>query len=158
MIFVTVGTHYLGFERLIKKIDEIADQIDEEIIAQIGATNYIPKNITYFTFGEYENEIIKLCKNARVIVSHAGAGSILTVFYYMKPIIIIPRLKKFNECVDNHQFELAEVLENSRNFIVLYDMKNLDTILKEARITDIYINKKKDNRLIHFLKKTIETM
>jgi len=158
MIFVTVGTHYLGFERLIKKIDEIADQIDEEIIAQIGATNYIPKNITYFTFGEYENKIIKLCKNARVIVSHAGAGSILTVFYYMKPIIIIPRLKKFNECVDNHQLELAEVLKNNRNFIVLYDMKNLDTILKEAKIPDININKKKDNRLIHFLKKTIETM
>ena len=103
-----------------------------------------PKNMTYFTFGGYENEIIELCKNARIIVSHAGAGSILTVFYYMKPIIIIPRLKKLNEHIDDHQLELAKVLENNKNFFVVYDMKNLETILKEASITYNYTNNKKN--------------
>ena len=49
MILVTVGTHYLSFDRLIKKIDEIALSIDEEIIAQIGNSKYKPKNIKYFT-------------------------------------------------------------------------------------------------------------
>lgn len=43
MIFVTIGTHPGQFDRLIKKIDEIAPQIDEEIIIQTGFTNYVPK-------------------------------------------------------------------------------------------------------------------
>jgi UDP-N-acetylglucosamine transferase subunit ALG13 len=157
MIFVTVGTHYQGFERLIKKMDDISGHLDEDVIAQIGSTKYKPKNMTYFTFGGYENEIIKLCKNARIIVSHAGAGSILTVFYYMKPIIIIPRLEKFNEHVDDHQLELAKVLENNKNFLVVYDVKKLETILNEARKPYYSTNNKKDDRLINFLKKKIET-
>ena len=38
MILVTVGTHVLGFDRLVKKMDEIASKIDEEVIIQIGNT------------------------------------------------------------------------------------------------------------------------
>ena len=42
MIFVTVGTHDQGFKRLVKKMDEIAGQIDEEVVMQIGSTDYKP--------------------------------------------------------------------------------------------------------------------
>ena len=42
MIFVTVGMHTAGFERLVKKMDEIAGKIDEEVIMQIGGTS-IPR-------------------------------------------------------------------------------------------------------------------
>lgn len=157
MIFVTVGTHYLGFDRLIKKMDEIASQLNEDVIAQIGSTKYIPKDMTYFTFLEEENKIIELYKKARIIVSHAGAGSILTIFKYLKPIIIVPRLKKFNEHIDDHQLELAEVLKNNGKSIVIYDIKNLETALNEARKTDVS-KYKKDKILINFLKKTIETI
>ncbi|RKY56218.1 MAG: beta-1,4-galactosyltransferase, partial [Candidatus Neomarinimicrobiota bacterium] len=38
MIFVTVGSHYKGFERLVEKMDEIAGKIEEEVIMQIGYT------------------------------------------------------------------------------------------------------------------------
>jgi len=156
MIFVTVGTYYLGFERLIKKMDEIAGIIDEEIIAQIGSTKYKPKNMTYFTFIEDENEILELYKKARIIVSHAGAGSILTIFNYTKPIIIVPRLKKFNEHIDDHQLEIAEVLKNKGKFILIYDVKNLEDALKEVGKPD-YNKNKKDKKLINFLKQIIET-
>lgn len=157
MIFVTVGTHYLGFERLIKKMDEIAGQLNENVIAQIGSTKYIPKNMTYFKFLEDENKIIELYKKARIIVSHAGAGSILTIFNHLKPTIIVPRLKKFNEHIDDHQLELAEVLKKNGKSIVIYDIKNLETALNEARKTDLSKHKK-EKKLINFLKKTIETI
>ena len=157
MIFVTVGTYYLGFERLIKKMDEIAGGIDEEVIAQIGSTKYRPKNMTYFTFVEDENEILELYKKARIIVSHAGVGSILTIFNYTKPLIIVPRLKKFNEHIDDHQLEIAEVLKNNGKFTLVYDIKNLETALKEVRKLD-YEKNVKDKKLINFLKQIIETM
>jgi len=156
MIFVTVGTHYLPFERLIKKMDEIAGTIDEEVIAQIGSTKYRPKNMTYFTFKD-ENEILELYKKARIIVSHAGVGSLLTLINYSKPVIVVPRLKNFNEVIDNHQLELVEIMKNRENFIVIYDTKNLEDALKENVISNRDKNKK-DKRLINFLKKLIETM
>ena len=125
MIFVTVGTHYLGFTRLIKKIDELACLIDEEIIAQIGNTNYKPKNIKYFTFIEDEKKIMELYEKARVIVTHGGAGTILTLSNFNKKIIVVPRLKKFNEHVDDHQLELAEFLEKEKKVTVVYDIEDL---------------------------------
>lgn len=157
MIFVTVGTHYLGFERLIKKMDQITSRIDEEVIAQIGSTKYIPKNMTYFTFIEDENEILELYKKARIIVSHAGAGSILTILKYNKSLIVVPRLKKFNEHIDNHQLELTETLKKEKKFEVIYDVKNLEVALKKTVTSNCKINKK-EKKLVNFLKKIIETI
>jgi UDP-N-acetylglucosamine transferase subunit ALG13 len=112
--------------------------------------------MTYFTFIEDENEILELYKKARIIVSHAGAGSILTIFNYTKPIIIVPRLKKFNEHIDDHQLEITEVLKNKGKFILIYDVKNLEDALKEVGKPD-YNKNKKDKKLINFLKQIIET-
>ena len=157
MIFVTVGTHYLGFDRLIKKMDEIAGKMDEEVIAQIGSTKYIPKNMVYFKFAKDENEILELCEKARIIVSHGGAGSILTILNYMKPALIVPRFKKFNEHIDDHQLELAEVYKKERKLIVIYDVENIETALKEVVNLDFKKNKK-EKKLINFLKNLIEKM
>ena len=50
MIFVTDGTHYQGFDRLITKMDEVAGKIDDEVAIQIGSSKYHPKNAKWFTF------------------------------------------------------------------------------------------------------------
>jgi beta-1,4-N-acetylglucosaminyltransferase len=50
MIFVTVGLHYQGFDRLIMKMDALAGMIDEEVVMQIGSTKYKPENAKYFDF------------------------------------------------------------------------------------------------------------
>jgi len=157
MIFVTVGTHYLGFERLIKKMDEIAGRIEEKVIAQIGSSKYIPKNMIYFKFAKDENEILEQCEKARIIIAHCGAGSILTILNYTKPALIVPRLKKFNELIDDHQLELAEVCEKKGRIKVIYDVENLENALKEIVYLD-YNKNKKEKKLINFLKSLIEEM
>jgi beta-1,4-N-acetylglucosaminyltransferase len=154
MIFVTVGTHYLGFERLIKQMDEISAEIDEEVVAQIGSTNYQPKNMTYFTFTKDEMEISKLYKDARVIVAHGGAGTLLTISNYDKPVVIVPRLKKFNEHIDDHQLELTEIFKNEEKAEVVYDIKNLKIALKNPK----KINCKKNKKLAVFLKDLIRSI
>ena len=130
MIFVTVGTHYQGFERLIEKMDQIAAKIDEKVIMQIGYTDYKPKNAKWFKFLEYD-EINNLYNEAELIISHAGAGTLLDSLNSKKPIIIVPRLKKFGEHIDNQQIELAEALENTSKVLAVYDIEDLeDNLLK----------------------------
>jgi len=156
MIFVTVATHFQGFERLIKEIDIIAKKIDEKVIAQIGNTKYIPKNMEYFTFTE-DKKILDLYKTSRVIITHAGAGTLLTLFNYKKHIIVVPRLKRFNEVIDDHQLELAEVLQNKKNVTVIYDIKELENALKKQDELD-YVEITQKKELVIFLKNILQEM
>jgi UDP-N-acetylglucosamine transferase subunit ALG13 len=50
MIFVTVGNHFQEFERLLRKVDEIAPRIPHEIVIQKGYSKYVPRNTKYFDF------------------------------------------------------------------------------------------------------------
>lgn len=86
MILVTVGLMY-GFENLIREMDKIAGKIEEKVIMQIGNTSYEPKYAEYFRFASKE-EIDELHNSARVVVCHAGVGSILTALQYNKPLIM----------------------------------------------------------------------
>ncbi len=124
MILVVTGFMY-GFERLIKKMDEIAAKIEEIVIIQIGLTEYLPKNAKYFKFASDE-QYNKHFKNARIIVSHAGVGTILTARKFKKPLIIVPRQKKYKEHIDDHQMEIARELESYKNIKVVYNVDKLE--------------------------------
>ena len=46
MIFITVGSQKFQFNRLLEQIDLLIENkiIKEEVFAQIGSSDYIPKN------------------------------------------------------------------------------------------------------------------
>jgi len=150
MIFVTVGTHYQGFERLVRKMDEIASRIDEEVIMQIGYTKYEPKNAKWFRFLEKEEDILRLYKTADVIVAHAGAGTLLTALAYGKPLVVVPRLKRFGEHIDDQQLELAEALEQAGKAIAVYDVNHLEEAIRRARLVRVQ-SLRRASRLVRFL-------
>ena len=132
MIFVTVGTHNQPFDRLLKKIDELIENgvIKDNVIAQIGASKYSPKHYKYIKFLDDE-KILELNKKAKMVITHAGAGSIIVGLKFNKPLILIPRLKEFNEAIDNHQVEIAAEFEKMGKVLVAYDVNDLPTLLKK---------------------------
>lgn len=148
MIFVTVGSHYQGFDRLIKKMDEIAGKIDEDVVMQIGHTTYKPVNAEYFSFLDSFEEILRLNRDARVVVSHAGAGSIVTALKEKTPVIVVPRLKRYNEHMNDHQLEIAKAMSDDRNVIVLYDTEFLEDSLK---LNFNFVEECNNNRLVYRL-------
>jgi len=107
-IFVATGT--AEFPRLIEKMDEIAGIIDDKVIMQMGRTKVKPKNSEYFTFVSNE-KFTEYIKNAKLVVSHAGAGTLISAIHLGKPVIAVPRLREFGENVDNHQLQLSSYLE-----------------------------------------------
>ena len=76
MIFVVTGTQ-LPFDRLIKMLDEIAPQLDEEIVAQVNGSQYLPHHVNTIDILP-PDEFDKLFKRARLIVAHAGIGTIIS--------------------------------------------------------------------------------
>lgn len=114
MIFVTVGTQPNGFLRCLKEVEQLIDKCDikEEIIAQIGNTDFEPDKFKTIRFTS-ENEFRELIKNASVVISHAGSGALFNSIKEGKKVIAMARLHDFNEMADNHQIELVKKLSES---------------------------------------------
>ncbi|MGE5223692.1 MAG: glycosyltransferase [Omnitrophica WOR_2 bacterium] len=106
---VTVGMHNQGFDRLVKAMDELARQLAEQVIIQFGSASYHPyfaESFQWTTSWQME----QLIAEARVIVTHAAAGTIILGLKYRKPLVVVPRLEKFGEVFDDHQIQLAKAL------------------------------------------------
>lgn len=127
MIFVTVGMHSAGFDRLIKKMDEIAEKTDQQIIMQIGDTDYTPKNAEYFKFKNYE-EIKGLINKARLVVCQ-GAMTAIDSLILKTPVLIVPRSKEYKEVIDDHQLVFSKKLEKMGLVDVVGDINDLEKII-----------------------------
>ena len=92
MILVTVGLSHFGFDRLIKEMDNISTKIDEKIIIQSGSSLYQPIYAESFQFTDREH-MNQLYNDCRVIVTHAGAGSIISSIKRKIKPIVVPRLR-----------------------------------------------------------------
>lgn len=121
MILVTVGTHDQQFNRLVKTADRMAELIDEKIVIQRGCSDFIPQQAEFFdwtSMNEMEGWIVK----SRVVIAHAGAGTIITVIKYGKPLVLAPRLKAYREHLNDHQLELASALDREGRAIMVVDI------------------------------------
>jgi len=124
MIFVTVGTQ-LPFDRLICAVDEIAPLLNgERIVAQTNGGRYIARNIeckSYFSADEFNTFI----RQSRMIISHAGTGSIISALTYKRPIIIMPRRASLGEHRNEHQLATARKMDELKFVNVAYDEHQL---------------------------------
>jgi len=144
--------HTKSFDRLLKKMDEIAGTLGEEVIMQIGHTSFRPKNAKWFDFTT-EAGIKEWCKKSRVVVTQP-ALSILEAQEQGTPVIVVPRLKKYNEVIDDHQLDFARHLEREGKVIAVYDVDKLDVVLRKIDLKPVKLVR--DKRLVNALKKYIE--
>ena len=127
MIFVTIGTQ-LPFDRLIKIIDELAPQLNEEVVAQVYQCGFMPKNIRTIDFLA-PDEFNTLFDKARLIISHAGMGTILSALQKDKPIIVFPRIAALGEHRNEHQLATANKFKELGSVYVAMNENELRTLL-----------------------------
>lgn len=131
MIVVVVGTHFRGFERMVKWMDRIAGQTDEDVVMQIGSTRYEPRNSTFFRYAPYP-EMKALISRARVVVCHAGSGSVLDSLQSGKVPVVVPRLPNLGEVRDMHQVEFAKILVREGRAVGALDENELRRAVLET--------------------------
>ena len=133
MIFLAVGTQF-GFDRLVKAVDEAIEQqfIQEKVYAQIGPGRYLPRQMEYAASLEKEdfNRVLNSCE---AIISHAGMGNISLALEMKKPLLVMPRLKRFGEVVNDHQVATAQRFEQLGHILAAYDEKELVEKIKLLR-------------------------
>jgi UDP-N-acetylglucosamine transferase subunit ALG13 len=130
VIVVTVGTQ-LGFDRLIAAMDALAPDLGMPVIAQIGRGRYKPQHMearARIAPDEFE----QLVRQSRMIVSHAGIGTVLTAARLAKPIILMPRRADLGEHRSDHQLATVRRLEGRPGILIAWDESELPGRIAEA--------------------------
>jgi UDP-N-acetylglucosamine transferase subunit ALG13 len=140
MIFVTVG-NMNSFDRLIQAVDNwiAVHLLTEEVIAQIADGAYLPKHCQYVRFltpGEYSKTFLR----ARIVISHAGMGSIITAMELRKPIVVMPRRAAFGETRNEHQTATVRHFRKSDLILVAESETEFTKILNGAMQPDFHKN------------------
>lgn len=138
MIFLTIGTLF-EFDRLVKAIDISVSSglIKEDVFAQIGPGRYIPKAIRYVQTLDKE-EYDRTVQQCSALVSHAGMGSISIGLKYDKPLLVMPRLRKYREHVNDHQLHTARKFEQLGHILAAYDT---DELVEKIKLLNIFVPK-----------------
>jgi UDP-N-acetylglucosamine transferase subunit ALG13 len=153
MIFVTVGTHEDAFDRLIKEIDELKGHeiLEDEIFIQIGYSNYKPKHCRYEELLGFQ-DMDEYVKQARIVITHGGPGSIMLPLRYGKVPIVVPRQSKFKEHVDDHQVLFAKKLESLQKIMAIYDISDLNEAIKRYGSNNIIATQEVKSNADNFAK------
>lgn len=130
MVFVTAGTQ-LPFDRLVETVDQIAaGHPDTQFVVQALNSKIITKNIQLVDFlspRDYE----KYLTNAKLIISHAGMGTIISALVKKKPIIVMPRLLQFKEHRNDHQLGTAKQMDADGYVYIAYNEQELVTMFND---------------------------
>jgi len=155
MIFLTVGTQF-PFDRLTKSVDEAISEggIEEGVFAQIGDSSYQPHNIEAVAFLE-KSLFDKHIREASCIISHAGIGIMTMALEHGKPLLVMPRLRKYREVVNDHQLAIAKKFGQLGHVLVAYQE---DQLLQKIRQLKSFVPQRRKTspgkvaeRIRHFL-------
>lgn len=132
MIFVTVGSQKFPFDRLIKKADEmVKNRLMEDVYIQTGTSVIVP-SCPHRAFCSQEH-FEKLMDACDILITHAGAGTMVNAVKRGKRVIAVPRLARYNEHVDDHQEELAAKFHEMNLLYACMDIERLPEALDEVK-------------------------
>lgn len=134
MILVLLGTQNNSFHRLLEEVQKNIDNgnIKEEVVAQKGYTKFESKDMTLYNKIPTD-EIKKLIDKADLVITHGGVGSIITSITKGKKVIAVPRLKKYNEHVNDHQLDIIDSFNEMGYIIGIHDVSELGDAIKKAK-------------------------
>lgn len=138
MIFVTLGSQKFQFNRLLIAIDKLVENSElpeDDVFAQTGYSDYVPKNYDYKNFLD-RKEFAKDEAKADIVITHGGTGAIVGALKLEKRVIAVPRLAKYGEHVDNHQLQVLQEFDQSGLLCVCKDITKLADAVIYAKTTD----------------------
>jgi len=127
VIFATVGTHAQPFTRF---LDALAT-LPGDVVVQYGH-NPPPAGVREAVAFMPFHVLNEHMRAADVVVTHAGVGSVLCAREAGHVPVVVPRLHRYGEHVDDHQLELVEALGADGHVIPVTDMSELPAAVERA--------------------------
>ncbi len=131
VVFAAVGTDHHPFDRLVAWLDRwlAATGADAGSCFVQAGTSRPPERAQSRAYLRHD-EMEEAVRGATAVVTHAGPGTIMLCRYLGKTPIVVPRLHRLGEHVDDHQVLFArrlaaageiEIAETRTRFFALLD-------------------------------------
>lgn len=134
MIFATLGSQ-LPFDRFLKMLDEVVPSLlSEEIVVQAIPGDYTPRHF-HLTGFILPSDFEKYMRRARIVVSHAGMGTIISALKLRKPIVLVPRRLDLGEIRTDHQIPTAIRMQRLGYTHTAHNTEELKELLTSAWTT-----------------------
>ena len=130
MILVTCGSSGLPFDRLVGAVAGLGG--GEPLVVQHGPSTVRvagARNVDFLPM----DELTELVREARVVVCHAGVGSILLALGHGTQLVVVPRRARLGEAVDDHQVECARRFERAGLVELAEDSGQIQAAIAAAR-------------------------
>lgn len=157
MVLVLLGTQNNSFHRLLEEVERNIENknIEEEVIVQAGYTKYESDKMKIFETLPKE-ELGELIKKANYVITHGGVGSMITSNQEGKKVIAVPRQKKYQEHVNDHQKATVEEFKQKGYVIGIEEVEELEKSIKRLKEFEPVIYKKKESNIIKIIEEYIE--
>jgi UDP-N-acetylglucosamine transferase subunit ALG13 len=134
VILVLTGTEVYPFGRLVEAVDELqrSGAVSEEFFLQLGSTPAEPRHVRFERFLSF-GRVLEEIQRASVVITHAGAGTALVCMQHGKHPVLVPRLARFGEVIDDHQVPFAEKMADAGLAAVVHDVAQLGPAIASAR-------------------------
>ena len=129
MIFVSLGTQDKPFTRLLSALEEI--EFFEEVVVQAGYTQFKSSKMTIKGYLD-KDEFDLYMKQASLVITHGGVGSIVSALSNGKKVIACPRLAKYGEHTNDHQLQIVEVFEKKGYLLAYRDGDDLNEVIAKS--------------------------
>jgi len=129
--FVSVGNGTQPFTRLLDAVERLAPTLPAPVVVQHGSTPFHPivcEARPFVDMAEFERRIAE----AKLVILHAGAGSLIHAIRAGRIPVVMPRRRRYDEVVDDHQVELASELERAGKIVVAMEPSELEAAIARA--------------------------
>jgi UDP-N-acetylglucosamine transferase subunit ALG13 len=130
--FVTTGNGVQSFSRLLDEVKRIAPQLPQPVIVQHGKTAFSADGIQSFDLVD-ATTFQKLLANCEILITHGGGGSVFAALKIGKKPVVVPRLKNFDEIIDDHQVTFANELQRQGKVVAVQDVSQLLAAVHEVQ-------------------------
>ena len=141
LVYLTIGTTQFQFNRLLSAVDNVLVRLKRnyKLVAQIGNSNYKWQyNNVSIVHELTPPQQVRILKKADYIIMHAGFGTMhMHSLYSKKQPLIVARLSKFKEHVDDHQKKFVDYLNKHTHNIITTSLRSnkyiAGTVLKHLK-------------------------
>jgi UDP-N-acetylglucosamine transferase subunit ALG13 len=137
VIFVTVGNATQPFPRLTTAVDQLLGEGilgSEPVFVQTGSDRAFRSMRCEHRPFLSEAEFQSLIAECRLVICHAGCGTLRNVLLARKRPVVMPRRKRYGEHVSDHQMQLARALSAQERIFPAYEAGELAGAIADASV------------------------
>lgn len=130
--FISVGNAHQSFERFLNSVLDNIDILPRPVIVQYGHTLFNDTRCVSSSFFSIE-QYNRCIQDAKLLILHAGAGSVIKALRAGKRPIVVPRRKKYGEIINDHQLYFATEMDKMKKIELVLKISDLRKAIQNAR-------------------------